>query len=127
MNTRIFTYFTNRFGQTNLLYSADQWVRITLRLETAGPVTVGVEQELRPVLSGKGILLPVADNFTFVLPRGDRLFIAAENTNRVNVLVEPIPWLEQILKTLDNGFSQVTKALGGRFAGIVKSLPGMRG
>ncbi len=111
MQTQIETYFTNRIGTSQLLYSAEDWVRITLRLQTAGPVAVSTRQEIVPVLSGLGILLPVDDFITFVLPRGDRLFIAAEATNRVAVQIEPIPWLAQILMAMDQGFGEVVRAL----------------
>ena len=44
--TEISTYFTARIGTSELLYSAEDWVEITLRLETAGPVAVSTRQEI---------------------------------------------------------------------------------
>lgn len=93
--TEIFTYFTTP-GETRLLYSAPTWVKIRLTLENAGPVSVGTKQIITPVLSGRGILLLTDDEITFTLPRGNRLFIAAESVNRVKVIVEPFAWLEQL-------------------------------
>lgn len=101
-NTEISTYFTSRIGTSELLYSAEDWVEITLRLETAGPVAVSTRQEIVPVLSGKGALLPVDDDFTFILPRGNRLYIAATAVNRVNFTVRPAPYINQALNLLDS-------------------------
>lgn len=88
--TRMFTYFTIA-GETKLLYSAETWVRANLFLEDAGPVSVGTDQNLAPVLSGKGILLPTNIERGFYLSKGDRIFILAEAVNRVQVVIEPLP------------------------------------
>lgn len=101
MHTRIQTYFTVANGTSQLLYSAENWVRVEFQLETAGPVAVGTLQDVTPVLSGKGILLPPdGEPVRFVLPKGDRVFIAAESINRVKFIVEPIPWLEEIFAAI---------------------------
>lgn len=110
MHTQIKTYFTNRL-RTQLLYTAEDWVRITMRLETAGPVSVGTDQDLGPVLGGSGRLLPVGDDITFTLPRGDMLYIIAAAANRVSYQVEPIPWLQQILMAMDQGFGATVAAI----------------
>jgi len=110
--TEVYTLFTQFNGPqfTKLLFSAQSWVRITLRLETAGPVEVGWREDLAPVLSGKGILLDVRD-VTFILPKGQRLFYTAASVNRVRVIIEPIPWLEQILANVQIGFDRVVDSL----------------
>jgi len=110
MQTQFQTYLTNRLG-TQLLYSAEDWMRVTMRLETAGPVAIGTKQDIAPALSGLGRLLPTGDDITFVLPRGDRLFIVASATNRVAWQLEPIPWLQQILMAMDQGFGATIRAL----------------
>jgi hypothetical protein len=94
--TEIYTYFTIANGQTELLYSAENWVRAKLTLETAGPVAIGTSQNLEPVLSGRGRLLDTDLEYEAFLPRGTRLFIISETVNRVSVTIEPVPWLEQI-------------------------------
>ena len=117
MRTDIYTYFTRPNGQSELLYSGESWVRIFLFLETAGPVAVGTRESVTPVLSGKGILIPSdGRQIEFVLPKGNRIFIAAESINRVKFFVEPIPWLEQILFQVETGFSGLRGALGSVFA-----------
>jgi len=110
--TDIYTYFTKPTGVTELLYSAEDWVRINLQLETAGPVAVGTRDSVTPVLSGKGVLLPnIGDtSFEFILARGNRLWIASESINRVKVVIEPIPFLEKILRSVD-GLSGIFGAL----------------
>lgn len=114
MRTEIYTWFTKTDGVSDLMYSAEFWVRITLRLETAGPVAVGTREELGPVLSGKGILLPDEDPITFVLENGSRLFIISESLNRVQFTVEHIPWLEAILMSIQGGFKSLISTWLGR-------------
>lgn len=97
--TQVYTYLTNSQpdGQTPVLYNGDRmWAKITLTLQTAGPVAVGQSSDLFPVLGGKGVLLVVNEPFEVTIAKGNRLYIAANNINRVAVRVEPLPWLEQI-------------------------------
>lgn len=103
------TLFT-KIGGNHLLYSAESWVRIILRLETAGPVAVSTREAVPPVLSGRGILLGV-DDVTIVMAKGQRLFYSAEAVNRVRFIVEPIPWGESVLHASRLGFDRVVKAL----------------
>ena len=99
--------------ESNPMYSAQEWVRVQLFLETAGPVSVGTRVDLFPVLSGKGILLPPSgEPVKLLLPKGDRLYIAAEAINRVKFIVEPIPFLEKIALILDQGFGGLKGLLG---------------
>ena len=98
--TRMFTYFTEA-GETKLLYTAEGWIKARLILENAGPVTVGTDQNITPVLSGKGRILPTGTEVEFYLSRGDRLFIAAEGVNRVSFTVDPVPFLGSIEAALD--------------------------
>jgi hypothetical protein len=125
MDTNIQTFFTTTFGTSLLLYAAEDWVNITLRLETAGPVTVSTREDVVPVLSGKGRLLPTDTDVTFTLPRGDRLFIAAESVQRVAFTVEPVPWLGQILMAMDKGFGALVQSFIGIIPGLGGILPGI--
>jgi hypothetical protein len=88
--------FTTTLGQSVLFFAADQWVKIQLMLETPGPVAIGTRAEIVPVLSGKGRLLTTAVPYEVVLPKGTRLYYAAENVNRIAFTIEPIPWAEQL-------------------------------
>lgn len=98
--TFIDTYFTRvpvPGDDTDVVYNGDNmWARLTLTLETAGPVAVGNLSSITPVLSGKGQLLETDVPLTFYIAKGTRLYIAATGINRVKVVVEPIPWLETI-------------------------------
>lgn len=104
MRTEIYTYFTVPDGETKLLYSAENLVRVTVQLENAGPVAVGQREDISPVLSGKGMLLPPGntDDKTFVLSKENRLYIVSESVNRVKFIVEPIPFLEKILAATES-------------------------
>ena len=97
---QISTYFTRipTNGQgADILYSADrQWTRLTLVLETAGPVAVGQLANLFPVLSGRGQLLATGVPVAFDVAKGNKLYIAAQSVNRIKVTVAPYPWLETI-------------------------------
>lgn len=104
-HTDTYTLFT-QIGGNRLLYSAEEWVVVRLRLETAGPVAVSTREQVAPVLGGQGVLLN-ADDLEFTLPKGDRLFYTAAAVNRVRVIIEPVPWLERILRTVELGFTEL--------------------
>ncbi len=91
------TYFTRADGVTRLLYSANEQIRVRLSLENAGPVSIGTDEDLSPVLGGTGAQLTTDKEERFILSKGDRLFIIAETINRVKVIIEPIPYTPEIL------------------------------
>ena len=95
-STRIFSYFTPATGLTELLYSAENWVKIKLTLETAGPVAFGDAASLQPMLSGRGIVMDTDKEYEAYLSKGTRIYVISESVNRVSVIIEPIPWLEQL-------------------------------
>lgn len=110
MGTDIYTYRTPATGESQLLFSASKWARVTLALETAGPVAIGTRQDVTPVLGGRGVLLePDGEPLQFLMGLGDRLYIAAEADNRVKVIIEPLPWLEQVVTTLHSGFNSLLR------------------
>lgn len=102
--TQVDTYFTRgpQVGeQTPLIYTGDRfWARVVLTLETAGPVAVGTSSSLVPVLGGKGALLQTGVPTTFTIAKGTKLYIASTGVNRVQRVIEPLPWLEQITGVL---------------------------
>lgn len=102
-NTKIFTLFTDApFGITRNLYSSppDTWTRVRLLLETAGPVSVGTNENLGNVLGGQGIILPTGEWVTWDLSSADRLYWVAESINRVKVSIEAIAYGDEYAKTL---------------------------
>lgn len=117
--SQIYTYFTKPpvVGEdTPILYNGDRlWARVTLTLETAGPVAVGTASQITPVLSGRGQLLETGLPLVFDIAKGTKLYIAATSVNRVKVSIQPLPWLEQITALVTSVFTQ----LGGKFAQAV--------
>lgn len=113
-----YVVFTTEIGQSLNFYSADQWVTIDLMLETAGPVAISTRANILPVLSGKGRLLTTDVPLSFVLPKGSRLYYAAENVNRLAFTVEPIPWMEQLSMEIQ----RVAAALRALPMGFVRAL-----
>lgn len=107
--TQITTYFTKAgVTPTPILYNGDRmWAKVTLTLETAGPVAVGNMAEITPVLSGRGQLLATNVPTPFTIAKGTRLYIASTSVNRVKVLVEPLPWLEQITALVGQASSNI--------------------
>lgn len=97
-HTQMLTRFTvpTADGEQTLVYSAEKWVRIILTLQTAGPVAAGTSANLKPVAQGRGISLIQNIPTPFILPRGDRLYIASDTVDRIAIIIEPIPWLEEI-------------------------------
>lgn len=94
--TDVSSYFTFADGQTHLVYSAENWVRVKITLETAGPVSVGTAAELAPVLGGRGRLLNTGVEYEVYLARGTRFYVVSDTVNRLSLTIEPIPWLEQM-------------------------------
>lgn len=98
--TQVDTYFTRvpvAGEPTDIVYNGDMvWAKITLTLETAGPVAVGNLSSIIPALSGRGQLLETDVPTVFFIAKGTRLYITATGVNRVKRVVEPIPWLETI-------------------------------
>jgi hypothetical protein len=94
------TYFTKVpvLGQpTEIIYNGDrQWAKVTLTLETAGPVAIGNMASITPVLSGKGQLLETDTPLTFYIAKGTKLYIAAAGINRIKRVIEAVPWLETL-------------------------------
>jgi len=96
--TEIYTFFARlpTDGQLATIYNGDrQYAQVILTLETAGPVAVSTKQQILPVLSGKGQLLETGVPLSFVLAKGNRLYVATSSLNRIKVTVQPPPWLEQ--------------------------------
>lgn len=105
--TFIDTYFT-KAGDTQIIFNGDrQWTRVTLVLETAGPVAVGTAQSITPVLSGKGQLLTTNVPITFTIAKGSRLYVAANGVNRIKRSIEAVPWLEQITGLLSGVLQRI--------------------
>jgi hypothetical protein len=113
--TDMYTYFTQATGQTTLVFSAETWVKIRLLLETAGPVSIGWRENLGPVLSGQGRLLPTGLEVWFAMPPGQRLYFASNTVDRVSVVVERIPFGQQILHQIGEVPGAIAAALAGLF------------
>lgn len=98
--TLISTFFTslpNVGDATQIIYNGDRlWGRITLTLESAGPVSIGTMSNLDPVLGGNGTLLTTNVPVVYDIYKGTRLYVLATGVNRIKVVVAPIPWLEMI-------------------------------
>lgn len=120
--TEVYSYFTNATGQTELLYSAENWVRLKLTLETAGPVSVGTSAELSPVLGGRGRLLNTTVEYEVYLARGTRFYVASDTINRLSVTIEPVPWLEQIAQDVVGAVGNVAATVAAAGTAIVRAI-----
>ncbi len=109
-----YTFFTSApipGQQTTILYNGDRlWTQVTMTLETAGPVAIGQQADLEPVLGGKGQLLATGVPTTLNVAKGDRIYIVASGVNRVKVKIEAYPWLESITGMV----ARVAALLGGQ-------------
>jgi hypothetical protein len=124
--TWVTTFFTLGSVESELLYSAENWVRIRVSLQTAGPVAIGTVSEIVPVLSGKGIILdPDDDPWEAMVPKGTRVYVASETVNRLDVTVDPIPWLEQmdldVVKT-QNDIRDAVAKIGNDIVAAISAL-----
>ena len=94
-----YTYFTQP-GPTQLLLSLPSWSLVTLRLESPGPVAIGTREDLSPVGSGKGRLLPVDEDVKVVMVPLTRLYVVSNSVQRISVMAEPYPWLFELLTAI---------------------------
>jgi len=112
------TYFTKgpvNGESTPILYNGDRlWAKVTVVLETAGPVAVGTAANLTPVLSGKGQLLQTNVPREFWISKGTRLFVAATGVNRLALTIEPAAWLEQIAGFLSGVLAGISAIASGK-------------
>lgn len=124
------TYFTKvpvDGEPTEIIYNGDRmWAKVTLTLETAGPVAVGNLSQIAPVLSGKGTLLETDVETVFYIAKGTRLYVAAAGINRVKRAVEPIPWLETITGALGGLVSGARAAAAGAVAAAPAATVGSK-
>jgi hypothetical protein len=125
--TEIYSYFTEASSETQLMYSAENWVKIKLTLQTAGPVSVGTSASIVPAISGRGILLDTGVPFETNLAKGTRFYVTSETVNRINVTIEPIPWLEQIDEDAISSQGAVRKAVMDIGHSIVNAVNALRG
>lgn len=121
--TQTSTLITQPTGKTENLFSANFWCRVKVYLETAGPVAVGLGENLSPVLSGKGILLPSGGpELEFELQKGDRLYYIATAINRVKVIVVP-EFLQEATEIIDRTtmgiVPGIATAISAAFYGLV--------
>jgi hypothetical protein len=101
--------FLTKTGSTQLLLSLPQWTKITMRLNTAGPVVVGTREQLDPVISGKGAPLVTDQEFEMLIGPNTRVYYFATGINSVTIKVEAIPWMLTIASLI----SDVVKAISG--------------
>lgn len=92
--TQIWTH-TTKAGSNLKLYEADTWMSIRVTLLEEGNVDIGTQEDLRPVLSGKGGSLVLGQEARFEINRGERIYITSDGAHRVRVMVSPIPFNEQ--------------------------------
>ena len=124
--TEVYSYFTNGSGVSELFYSAENWVRIKLTLETAGPVAVGTAANVAPVLSGKGRLLDTGVEYEVYIAKGTRFYIVSESINRVSVTIEPVPWFEQISGEIVAAAGILSRGIAAAASSIVAALGQLR-
>jgi hypothetical protein len=131
--TEIYTYFTRPNTTALQLYNGNRtWAKIILTLETAGPVAISNKQTMLPVLSGKGQLLQTGVAREFICPKGTILYVASTSINRVGVVVEPLPWLEQLLASstqdvvVDQQILGELHSLNYNMSALVAALRGTR-
>lgn len=110
-------------GPTRLLFTVENWSTVRLTLRSAGPIAVGTASDLMPLTSGKGILLVTDEPYVTVVPGGTRIYAAAGAINRLNVTIEPVPWLEQIALQLEQIRGAVVgsaEVIRGAIAGLFR-------
>jgi hypothetical protein len=100
--TKVYTYVTTPSQGTQVLVASpdNEWLDVELRLETAGPVVVGTDQALTPLIGGPGRILPANQDIVVRLSPGTRLYILSDTADRVSVQINAVPGLEQLLSVI---------------------------
>jgi hypothetical protein len=120
--TEAYTYFTVPDGVTHEVYSFTYWCTVKLFLETAGPVAVGLRQDIAPVLSGRGVLLPSGGpEVDLEMQNGDRLYVVAGAVNRVRLIIVP-EFLQEATEIIDKTTLSTVPGIVSGFAGAVRAL-----
>lgn len=120
---QIDTYLTKPSAGSQVLYNGDRmWAKVTLTLTTAGPVAVGEKSSIVPVLSGKGQLLPPGVPVVFNVAKGNRIYIASDTLNRVNVVIEAYPFLETITGLLSTWAGVIKAPVSAAVAAVASKL-----
>lgn len=121
---KVQTFFTES-GKTQILYNGDRiWAKVTITLETAGPVSAGEQANLLPVLSGRGQLLQTGVPTVFNIAKGNILYVASSSVNRLGVLIEAYPWLEIITGVVTSmlGVMRAPMAMAGAVTNKLSKL-----
>lgn len=97
----IYSFITSP-NQTSLVREClpDEWLEMHFLLETAGAVVIGDNEDLLPIIAGKGMALPFQISVTVKLSPSSKLFIASTTVNTVSIRLNAIPGLEQVLKVI---------------------------
>ncbi len=120
-NTTAYTFFTPA-GQVVPFYTATlAWAKITLTLETAGPVEIS-EKANFTFLSGQAQALITNVPLSFTIAKGNTMYLGSSTVNRVKVTVEQFPWLEQIVGAIQQGLGGLTSAIGSSITSALSSL-----
>ena len=110
--------FITRPGAIVQLISAQQpWAKVTLTLETAGPVEVSSSSNWN-FLNGQGQSLITNVPMEFTIAKGNNLYLQAGSAERVRFTLSPFPWLEIITQVLRGGFSSLATAVSARASAI---------
>lgn len=111
-------YFTRAAAEPIQIYTGDRaWAIVKLRLQTAGPVAVSTLQSMGSVTSGNNLLLTTNEEEEFVCPFGNSIWVLATAVNRIAMVVQPAPWLEQIFGQQE-GALHVGRVLSEQIAAI---------
>lgn len=110
--------FITRPGAIIQLISAQQpWAKVTLTLETAGPVEVSSSSNWT-FLNGQGQTLITNVPLEYFIAKGNNLYVQAGSAERVRFTLQPLPWLELITQSIRGGFGVLAKAIGALASAI---------
>lgn len=121
--TEIKTLFFDASPQAIAIYNAVEDVRITLDLESAGPLRIGTSSVLQ---APNGRLMPTDRTVTFLLSAGTILYGYAVSPQRLAYSIEPVPYLMEILTAIKGVAGSISHSVQGVLALFGKAPPRSR-
>lgn len=105
-------------GQAQLLFTSQNWVIVTVTLRSPTQAVIATNDAILPVSSFFGRPLIQDEPFKVTVPRATTIYVASEATSRFDLIVEPIPWFQQISAEI----RAVTSAVIGAAASLREAI-----
>lgn len=116
MQGSIFSIQPSTQNQGNPSFTAGGWCQITVLKESSGIVVMGTGNNLLPVNTAQAMQLPTDQPITFLIGPGTSIYFAAQTTERVSYIVQPIP--ESMIRSVGGNLPGASQQSTGPYGGL---------